>query len=640
MKRYVLVGVAMVFVLWVSACPSGAINRISVSEVQASFIGEEAGDWADGLACVDDVNGDGYDDFLVGATDNDYGGENAGQIYLFFGRSDGWSLRASLSEADASFVGEIEGGYVGWEISGAGDVNGDGFDDILIGSANYYSLRDGPENPCGKTYLIFGKADGWQMRTSLREVDASFIGEDPGDRSGCHVTCAGDVNGDGYDDILIGAFFNSFGGEGAGQTYLIFGKPEGWRLGTKLSLADASFVGENPGDWSGVPLTGVGDVNGDGYDDILIGMRRIFGGGTYPGQTYLIFGKPDGWSMRTPLSEVDASFLGEEESDQAGVSLTGAGDVNGDGYDDFLIGSSNSSFSGFHAGQIYLIFGRSADWFMRTSLSQADASFTGEGELNFAGGMISGVTGAGDVNGDGYDDVLIGAPGYDNDTGQSYLILGRPNDWQMRMSLSAADVSFFGEDSLDSSGGSLAGGIDVNGDGFDDMLIGAIGSSEEAGQTYLCLHLPVIITSRSLKSGVAGIPYNVELDVFGGTQPYTWSLHTGFLPDGLELESTGVISGVPTSSDTANFTVQVTDAASDTNIKGFSIIVHRSVKGDVNGDSRIDFVDALFTVNIFLGLYSPTPVQLWAADCNEDEVVNILDALCLINIVLEGSGLR
>jgi len=138
--------------------------------------------------------------------------------------------------------------------------------------------------------------DDWTMDMNVSEAsEASFIGENAYDYSGS-VSSAGDVNGDGYDDILIGAPFNKEGGYLAGQTYLIFGKAAGWAIDFNLSNANASFIGETTQDTSGI-VSGAGDVNGDGYDDILIGANVNDEGGDGAGQTYLIFGKEEGWSM-------------------------------------------------------------------------------------------------------------------------------------------------------------------------------------------------------------------------------------------------------------------------------------------------------------------------------------------------------
>jgi hypothetical protein len=209
------------------------------------------------------------------------------------------------------------------------------------------------------------------MDTDLGDSSASFIGEDTEDNSGDTVAGAGDVNGDGYDDILIGAYGNDDGGNSAGKTYLIFGKASGWSMDTDLSNADASFWGENAFDGSGGSVAGAGDVNGDGYDDILIGAPNNDDGGSVAGQTYLILGKASGWSMDTDLSKADASFWGENALDQSGYSVASAGDVNGDGYDDILIGARGNGDGGMRTGQTYLILGKASGWAMDTNLSNA-----------------------------------------------------------------------------------------------------------------------------------------------------------------------------------------------------------------------------------------------------------------------------
>jgi hypothetical protein len=329
-------------------------------------------------------------------------------------------MDTNLRFSHASFWGEDSDDSSGYSVAGAGDVNGDGYDDILIGA---YTDEEGGGYGAGQTYLIFGKASGWAMDTNLSSASASFGGEDSDDYSGNSVAGAGDVNRDGYDDILIGAPNDEEGGVSAGQTYLIFGKASGWAMDTPLSLASASFRGEDSNDLGGSSVAGAGDVNRDGYDDILIGAYLDEEGGVSAGQTYLIFGKASGWAMDTSLSLASASFRGEDSNDDSGYSVAGAGDVNGDGYDDILIGAYTDEEGGTSAGQTYLIFGKASGWAMDTSLSSASASFRGEDSYDFSG---SSVEGAGDVNGDGYDDILIGAyldeEGGSN-AGQTYLIM-------------------------------------------------------------------------------------------------------------------------------------------------------------------------------------------------------------------------
>jgi hypothetical protein len=353
---------------------SGWAINTSLSAASASFVGN-AGD-ASGISVsgAGDVNGDGYDDILIGAENYS---DATGKTYLILGKASGWAVDTSLSSASASFIGEDQYDKSGHSVSNAGDVNRDGYGDILIGAYAY-------GNGAGKTYLILGKASGWAMDTPLSSADESFVGENGGfgeevpDNSGESVSGAGDVNGDGYADILIGA--GGYGGDYTGQAYLILGGSSGWGTDINLSSASASFIGEHPGDIgiSGLdmPVSGAGDVNGDGYDDILIGTPGYLSG-NHIGQTYLILGKASGWAMDTSLSSASASFIGENTADYSGYSVSGAGDVNGDGYADILIGAENNDEGGDNAGKTYLILSSPLQFdFIQARHLQAGESLT------------------------------------------------------------------------------------------------------------------------------------------------------------------------------------------------------------------------------------------------------------------------
>ena len=481
--------------------------RTDLSNVNASYLGDDENDRLGiKVAIVGDVNGDGYDDIAFGADMNDDGATNAGMAFLIFGNDTGWSMDTDLSNVDASFRGEGSGDRAGYSIAGPGDVNGDGYDDLLVGSP--WNSEGGHER--GQVYLFFGKTTGWTMNDSLHNADATFLGEKPDDWLGWDVAGAGDVNGDGYMDLLFSTKMNDDAGSNSGQTYLVLGKASGWTQDTSIADADASFWGESPEDHSGCAIAGAGDVNGDGYDDILIGAENAKGGNPWEknaGRAYLFLGKSSGWAMDTSVSEADAFYHGEDANDLLGGSVAGAGDVNGDGYDDIMIGAyGDEEVHGQFTGQSYLIFGNSTGWSNMTNISaRADASFIGENTEDRA----SAVAGAGDVNGDGYDDILIGAPGNTqgggNFAGQTYLILGKASGWAMDTGLFTADASFMGENSWDISGSSLEGDGDVDGDGYDDLVIGASWNGEaatNAGQAYLIIpdHNTMPTSTTSVKA--------------------------------------------------------------------------------------------------------------------------------------------
>ncbi len=469
--------------------PHSAVLKMdmNLTNADASFIGEAAFDYAGySVAGVGDVNGDGKDDILIGAWGNAEGGGGAGQAYLILGKASGWAMDVNLTNANASFIGEAAGDAAGYSVAGVGDVNNDTYDDILIGA---WGNAEGGSD-AGQAYLILGKESGWAMDVNLANVNASFIGEAAGDYAGYSVAGAGDVNGDDYDDILIGAHLNSEGESSAGQAYLILGKASGWAMDTPLSNADASFIGEAAGDDAGESVAGAGDVNGDDYDDILVGALYNDEGGSDAGQAYLILGKESGWAMDVNLTNANASFIGEAAGDDAGESVAGAGDVNGDDYDDILIGALYNAEGGSYAGQAYLILGKASGWAMDVNLTNANASFIGEAAGDYAGSSVAGAGDVnGDdyddilIGAHGNAEGGFGA-------GQAYLILGKASGWTMDTDLSTADVSFIGEHLDDEAGGSVAGAGDVNGDDYDDILIGAHGNAEGgiwAGQAYLIL---------------------------------------------------------------------------------------------------------------------------------------------------------
>ncbi len=573
---------------------AGYAMDTDLADVSASFIGEDAGDRSGySVAGAGDVNGDGYNDILIGAyRDSDAGGQ-AGQVYLVFGSRSGWSMDTDLSRANASFIGEAPGDYLGDSVAGAGDVNGDGYDDIIVSAP----LNDEGGNNTGQVYLVLGRASGWSMDSNLSSVTASFWGESANSRAGFSLAGAGDVNGDGYDDILIGSIWSSSTTYFLGRTYLVLGKASGWSMDTNLSNADATFTGEAYEDVAGYDVAGTGDVNGDGYDDILVAAPYNDEGGHTAGQVYLILGRGTGWSQAANLSNANASFCGERAGDFAGGSVAGAGDVNGDGFDDILIGASANDDGQKEAGQSYLILGKATGWSMDTNLSTADASFRGERKDSGCGRSVGG---AGDVNADGYDDILIGAFGDSEGggtyTGQTYIILGKAAGWSTDTNISGANCSFLGESAGDSSGYSLAGAGDVNGDGYDDILIGAYRNDEggnESGQTYVVMsdYTPPVIEMVSTpkvattgdefvfnvfaSDGVAitnvtveywygffPIHSNVSVDLESGdTQNGTWALEIT-----IPANSTDALhfiiharDGVDHVTSTVNMTVQVLD---------------------------------------------------------------------------------
>jgi FG-GAP repeat/RTX calcium-binding nonapeptide repeat (4 copies) len=408
------------------------------------------------VSSAGDVNGDGFDDLIIGATSADPNGNNyAGESYVVFGKSGGFSASLNLSSLDGSngFVlnGIDASDFSGLFVSSAGDVNGDGFDDLIIGAQG----ADLNGNfSVGESYVVFGKSGGFAANLNLSALDGSngfvLTGIDQFDFSGRSVSSAGDVNGDGFDDLIIGASdADPNRNSSAGESYVVFGKSGGFAANLNLSALDGinGFVlnGIDAVDQSGRSVSSAGDVNGDGFDDLIIGaLYADPNGNSSAGESYVVFGKSGGFAANLNLSALDGinGFVlnGIDAGDESGRSVSSAGDVNGDGFDDLIIGAYDADPNGNdRAGESYVVFG--SEFFVtpvnddRTlnannntldALAGNDTIRAGNGDDDVFGNdgndNLSGQNGADTLDGGANDDILNG--GNQNDV----LIGGTGND--------------------------------------------------------------------------------------------------------------------------------------------------------------------------------------------------------------------
>jgi hypothetical protein len=246
----------------------------------------------------------------------------------------------SLSSAQARWIGENAGDEAGWAVA-AGDADGDGVDDVLVGA---FGERSAGSN-AGAAYLVLGPASG---TTDLSAADAKLLGENASDYAGYSVVM-GDVDGDGSDDLLVGATLHSEGGTRGGIAYLVLGPVHGTR---SLYEADARFIGEAANDRAGESVA-VGDIDGDGIEDVLVGAPLGDTAGSDAGAVYLVHGPASG---RVDLADADTRFTGVDADDWAGASVA-AGDVNGDGIKDILVGARQADPDGTAVGAAYLVYG-------------------------------------------------------------------------------------------------------------------------------------------------------------------------------------------------------------------------------------------------------------------------------------------
>lgn len=424
------------------------------------------------VASAGDVNGDGHVDVIVGAPGSDFSLADGGRAYVYFG---GPTMDAV---PDWTLTGAGAGDQFGVSVDGAGDMNGDGFDDVIVGA----NQNDAGGANAGRAYVYLG---GVSPNTA---ADMVLTGVAAGDGLGNRVAGLGDVNGDGFDDVIVGAPYNDAGGAETGRAYVHYG------AATLNSIVDLTLTGLAAGDVFAFTVGAAGDVNSDGYADMIAGAYDADINGATSGSAYVYLGGP------APDATPDWTVSGPS-GDALGIAVSSAGDFNGDGYGDILVGASGSDVGGAGAGQAHVYYGGGlAD-------DDPDVTFTGVGDGDQFGFNVAP---AGDVNADGFDDVLVGAPtcnGVGFRTGAVYLFFGgsSPN--------AVADVSFVGSgvnDQMASSGG-LG---DINGDGYGDLIVGETFNDiagTDVGRFFVMLMYPYeVLSPNGGEQWVAGQPATVR----------------------------------------------------------------------------------------------------------------------------------
>ncbi|OQX72202.1 MAG: hypothetical protein B6D61_14690 [Bacteroidetes bacterium 4484_249] len=382
-------------------------------------------DFADAISSAGDFNNDGYDDFIIAdPIYNDYGGA----AYIYFGGENPDNVEDLFIEANEEWES------LAISASCAGDVNNDGISDIILGATGSRTAK-----------IYYGS------ETPGIEVDAVLEGAGSDNRFGYATSSAGDFNNDGYEDLIVGAYgYDHY----RGRSYIYFGGEDADNI-ADLTLAGDDFEDAHYG-WS---ASGIGDVNNDGYDDVAVGA--IFYATNMPGKVYVYYGGEE------PDSIVDVVINENIANDWLGYFINPAGDVNNDGIDDFTVGAVGTQNT---KGKAYLYLGSD--------------NFAGQEDLIFddgtSGSWFGAMVGSLDFNNDGFDDIVVGAPGHNNLTGKFEVYFGSATPDNI------SDFTVEGYQVESVFGHSVAGLNDFNGDGYDDIIAGAIDyGSQNKGQAYI-----------------------------------------------------------------------------------------------------------------------------------------------------------
>ncbi|MCP3856746.1 MAG: hypothetical protein GY698_18725, partial [Actinomycetia bacterium] len=395
-------------------------QKISDTAGGLTAVLDDSDNFGRSAASIGDVDGDGIVDIAVGAHQDDDGGSNRGAVYVLFLNADGTvKAEQKISSTTGGLTGPLDNtDRFGISVAGIGDVDGDGIADIAVGA---YADDDGGGNARGAVYVLFLNADGTvKAEQKISSTTGGLTGPlDMDDYFGWSVTGVGDLDGDGIVDVAVGATGDDDGGSARGAVYVLFLNADGTvKAEQKISSTTGGLTGPlDNSDYFGTSVASIGDVDGDGIVDVVVGAWSDDDGASAAGAVYVLFLNADGTvKAEQKISSTSGGLTGPlDDMDRFGRSVAGVGDLDGDGIVDIAVGAATDDDGGSGRGAAYVLF-LNADGTVKAE--QKISSTTGglTGPLDNSDYFGTSVAGIGDLDGDGVVDIAVGAR-YDDDGG-------------------------------------------------------------------------------------------------------------------------------------------------------------------------------------------------------------------------------